>query len=239
MKVINRVLHIAALAAVPTALATQSSIQAEEESSYGVDVFECNNNLEELAFQDRQVKTHEGSVIRVCFRPNHAAMEDGVRIRSIDEFIWYMEHANGVAQQTAVQNGQVEPSLSQLECLEGGTICVLDTMLTGNFYFNEGSVLGTGHAFLTGTNQPILLKKWMFQAEFKYEFKEDEFKQDEFKQDDELTPEEEEELMRLYQEQIAALSESEAAEVQGDETSQELPSCTAPTCAEGDAAQMA
>jgi hypothetical protein len=233
MKVINRALHIAALAAVPMALATQPSTQAGEELNHGVDVFECNSNLDELSFQDRQVKMHEGSVIRVCFRPNHAAMEDGIRIRGIHEFIWDMEHANGVARQIAVENGDVEPALSQLECLEGGKICVLDTMLTGDFYFNEGSVLGAGHAFLTGTNQPTLLRKWMFQAEFKYEFK-----QDEFLQDDELTPEEEEELMRLYKEQIAALSESEVAEVQGNEPPQELSSCTAPTCAEGDTSQM-
>jgi hypothetical protein len=147
-------------------------VNAEEtavELGYGVRIYECDGNLEELSFDDRQVK-RKGSVYRICFAPNQKAEADGVGISKIDHFTFETEHDKGTALQKAIENGADDGAVTILTCGMGDSqnVCVLDTLLAAGFYRNTGSVLGTGEASMTKGAGKVELEKWLFQAKFNF-----------------------------------------------------------------------
>jgi hypothetical protein len=187
--------------------------QTAEELGYGVEVFECNNNLEELHIDDRQPK-NQGSVLRVCFRPNEKAKEDGVGIRRIEFFVWQMEHADGLAEQYGVKNGRGDDVLSMLDCEADGTLCFLDTLLGTDFYRNRGSVEGVGEATMRIGMGAVPLEKWVYQASFKMVFKGDD--------GETMTPDETKEMMAKMDEHNAVAAEMKMDTMSGGEISAEL-----------------
>jgi hypothetical protein len=179
MKVLTQiVLPVAAIAAaaasIPiTSAQTPQEIQTNKSTSemgYNVEVFECDRNLNELSLEDRH-KKNMGAVVRICFRPNQKAMDDKVHIQSVGSWHWEMEHKNGWAEYEAVKDGKGDSVLSQMECVDQGAICYLDTLLTAEFYEHKGSVMGQGWASLTAfPEEKLKLEKWMFQADFSFKF---------------------------------------------------------------------
>jgi hypothetical protein len=171
---------------------------------YGVEVAECDENLDFIAVSspDRQVKS-QGSTIRICFRPNEKARDDGIGMREVESFTWEMDHKDGTAEQVAVKNGKDDGMLSYLSCQEGSKVCFLDTLLLANFYLNSGSVLGTGVAHLTFGSEPIEIEKWMFQADFKIRFTSD---------GEEMTEEDQADLMQRLKDQEEAQQAAAAKE---------------------------
>jgi hypothetical protein len=184
-----------AATATATAIAFQqdhNNKKTAKEMGYGVEVAECDADLNWIAATspDRQTKSHQGgtsSIIRICFRPNEKARDDGIGMRMVESFTWEMEHEGGTAIQVAVKDGKDDGVLSYLNCQEEEeqqqqqqqqgssqqqTVCFLDTLLGTNFYVNAGSVLGTGVAHLAfgSGDEPIDIEKWMFQADFKIRF---------------------------------------------------------------------
>jgi hypothetical protein len=141
------------------------------EMGYRIEVAECDIDLNFIAVSspDRQVKS-QGSIVRICFRPNEKARDDGIGMRAVESFLWEMDHKDGTSLQVAVKDGKDDGMLSYLECQEGSKVCVLDTLLGANFYVNTGSVQGTGVAHLTFGSEPIEIEKWLFQADFKIRF---------------------------------------------------------------------
>ena len=134
------------------------------EMGYGIEAYECDTKLKRIPTEKRQVK-NQGSVYRICFRPNEKAREDGIHMKGVESFVWEMESKEGLVTQTAVDNGKSDGILSSLICKP--KICYLDTLLNGGFYTNPGSVEGYGYAHLTFSDEPIRVEKWMFQADFK------------------------------------------------------------------------
>jgi hypothetical protein len=215
MQVLKRTfLSLVALATAATNVSANDDAAAAvhktaKEMGYGVQVAECDADLEFIGSSspDRQAKS-QGSTMRICFRPNEKARDDGVGMRAVESFTWDMEHQDGAAVQVAVKNGKDDGMLSYLVCEEGSQVCYLDTMLTANFYVNAGSVQGTGVAHLTFGSEPIEIEKWMFQADFKIRFVSD---------GEEMSEEDQEDLMKRLKDQeeaqAAAATEGEAGEL--------------------------
>jgi hypothetical protein len=209
MQVLKRtLLPLVALAIAATNVSANDDAAAvhktAREMGYGVEVAECDENLDFIAVSspDRQVKS-QGSTIRICFRPNEKARDDGIGMREVESFTWEMDHKDGTAEQVAVKNGKDDGMLSYLSCQEGSKVCFLDTLLLANFYLNSGSVLGTGVAHLTFGNESIEIEKWMFQADFKIRFTSD---------GEEMTEEDQADLMQRLKDQEEAQQAAAAKE---------------------------
>jgi hypothetical protein len=175
-------------------------------SKYNIQVYECDRNLERLATEDRQKKI-QGVPVRICFAPGPTAEADGIGIARIDSWTWETTFkGGGSTEQQAIINGSDDGILSSIRCKEGGKLCVLDTMLTGKFYENAGTVFGAGEATFTSGAGTVPVQKDLFQVEFEFKFTHG-------PGGDEMTPEETQELLKLMSEQNAAAAASAAAGV--------------------------
>jgi hypothetical protein len=189
------------------AIATSSAAAAEDvaltrtavEMGYGVYVFECDKGLQALATEDRQRKV-QGRPVRICFQPNDVAMEDGVRIEQVDSWAWETAHEGGKARQAAVTDGRGDSVLSDLMCQDDGSLCVLDTILTGDFFKNRGSVMGEGEATLSAGTGRVPISKDIFQIDFKFTFTHG-------NGGEEMTDEEVQDIMKLLEEQEARMAQ--------------------------------
>lgn len=136
------------------------------EDGYGVVLYECDKQLQELPTAERQRKI-PGNSYRLCFAPNAKALADGVGIDKVDSFDWELQYKGGVAEQRAVINGDGDNILSVLTCNEDGKLCYLDSMLQTQFYVDAGSVLGYGVATLTGNKGQVEIERFLFPHDFK------------------------------------------------------------------------
>ena len=137
------------------------------EDGYRIEIFECDNHLDELSTENRQRKI-QGSSYRICFRPNDKALEDDIGIESITHFKWELEHKLGVTAQQAVLNNAGDNILTMLTCNDDGKLCYLDSMLTADFYVDAGSVLGYGEAIFKGNKGTVEMERYLFPHEFKF-----------------------------------------------------------------------
>jgi hypothetical protein len=137
------------------------------EEGYRIEIFECDNNLDEISTENRQRKI-QGSSYRICFRPNTKALEDGVGIESINHFKWELEHKLGITAQQAVLNNAGDNVLTMLTCNDDGKLCYLDSMLIADFYVDAGSVLGYGEAVFTGNKGTVEMERYLFPHDFKF-----------------------------------------------------------------------
>ena len=118
------------------------------ELNYGVDVYECDQNLQKLDGENLQKKNKMGQVYRVCLRPNAVASNANVGIAQVNSWKWYMDDQV----QPVVIDGQALGGIAQVQCQEGGKLCFLDSMLIASFYDNPGTVRGEGTvSFTSGT----------------------------------------------------------------------------------------
>mmetsp|Transcript_21404 Transcript_21404/g.34443 ORF Transcript_21404/g.34443 Transcript_21404/m.34443 type:complete len:209 (-) Transcript_21404:82-708(-) len=170
---------------------------AEESSNikYTVRAYECDRELRMLSTQERQRKV-QGVPVRICFSPDEEAKKNGIGIQKVDSWEWETTYDGGVAKQPAVVDGRGDGMLSDIRCNEQGDLCVLDTMLTSNFYLNPGSVFGEGMATLTSGTGPVPVQKDLFQSEFSFKFTHG-------PGGEEMTPEETQEWLKRLSEQQA------------------------------------
>ena len=154
---------------------------------YGVDVFECDDDLQLLVERQKKVP---GTTYRICYKPNHAAASAGVGIEKVTDWYWDTTYDGGYAEMQAVKNGQGDGVLSDVKCKPDGTICRLDTMLPSKFHRNVGSVVGEGVVRLT-TGQRVFTHRDLFVGDFKFSMPE-------------LSEEQLDELKKQYAEQQAA-----------------------------------
>ena len=116
---------------------------------YEVEGYQCdftNQRLSDFALgQARQ----QGSLIRVCVRPEVDARNDGIFMRSIDQFSWQRDYGGniGIVTQVAVEDGVAASNqLTQLWCTPGDAVCVFESVLLALFFRLPGSVDGSGIA---------------------------------------------------------------------------------------------
>jgi hypothetical protein len=187
------------------------------QSKYNVRAFECDEQFRMLSTEERQRKI-QGVPTRICLQPDEAALNDGITIETIEAWSWETTFEGGEARQQAVMKGRGDGMLSSTSCKDDGTLCVIDTMLTGRFYKNAGSVFGLGEVTLTSGAGTVPVQKDLFQTEFNFKFTHG-------PGGDQMSPEETQEVLKMMAEQQAgahASKEKEKSEGQDKPTSDEL-----------------
>jgi hypothetical protein len=118
-------------------------------AAYQVEGYRCdftNTPLTELELAESRA---QGTIIRVCVRPDSEARAYGIFMRSLDSFVFerYYEGSVGTVTQTAIENGSpASNQLTALYCTPGDAVCVFETILMAGFFRLPGQVEGTGIA---------------------------------------------------------------------------------------------
>jgi hypothetical protein len=91
---------------------------------------------------------NQGTVVRVCVKPDAEAEADGIKMRSIDDFTWTRPDSIPPVNQPAItgRNTPAANQLTTLDCTPGSLVCSFETILFAAFYTSPGAVLGSGVA---------------------------------------------------------------------------------------------
>ena len=118
---------------------------------YLLDGYQCNAANAELTGTDLTDTRTQGSVIRVCVRPDADAITAGITMRSLDEFTFTRDNgpagpdASDISQAAIIgYNQEATNGLTSLTCSNGLDVCVFETILFAAFYSAVGVVLGSG-----------------------------------------------------------------------------------------------
>jgi len=88
---------------------------------------------------------NQGEVVTVCVQPEEDAINDGIKMRSIDSFTFTRDNFS----QVAIVNKAAAPNLlttyEPTQC-RGYETCWFETILFANFYTSVGAVEGSGIA---------------------------------------------------------------------------------------------
>ena len=128
---------IGSISVAPKQKLTKTANQA-----YHVEGFQCDANDVQLTPTQIAATRNQGSVIKVCVRPDQTGRNDGIFMRSIDSFSFVRD---GTFTQDAVVNGAIA-SKATLDCGPGYAICSFETILFAAFYQSAGTVAGSGVA---------------------------------------------------------------------------------------------
>ena len=118
---------------------------------YLLDGYQCDANDAELIGTDLTDTRNQGSVIRVCVRPDGDAIAAGITMRSLDEFTFTRDNGpagpdvSDISQPAIIgYNTEATNGLTSLTCSNGVDVCVFETILFAAFYSAVGVVLGSG-----------------------------------------------------------------------------------------------
>ena len=114
--------------------------------AYEVVGYECDENKVSVA--DPSTPRNQGEVITVCVTPEEIAVNDGIFMRSIDNFSW--SRGEDIIQPAIENNfaaGNLLTDYSPTSC-RGTLICTFSTILFADFFFTPGQVEGAGVASL-------------------------------------------------------------------------------------------
>jgi hypothetical protein len=109
---------------------------------YLLDGYQCNDANDALTEAELAATRNQGSVIRVCVKPDAEATADGIKMRSIDEFTFTRDTISQPAITSA--NTQSDNGLTSLSCTSGADVCSFETILFAAFYTTAGTVAGSG-----------------------------------------------------------------------------------------------
>ena len=125
-------------------VAPKNKITNTANQVYLLEGYQCDANDAALAGTDLTATRNQGSVIRVCVKPNGDAVTAGIKMRSLDEFTF--SRNGGVISQEAIVGYNLEATngLTSLTCSNGVDVCSFETILFAAFYSNVGVVLGSG-----------------------------------------------------------------------------------------------
>jgi len=99
------------------------------EKDYGAEAYLC-DPANPLVSLDGTTFT-QGSVVKVCVKPDQASIDDGLFLNFIDSFSW----VRGAIEQPAVAAGlQADNGLTQFSCAPGAAVCSFVSMLYADFY---------------------------------------------------------------------------------------------------------
>jgi hypothetical protein len=106
--------------------------------------FLCNAQNEEI--DPYKYPLAMGDSARVCVRPSDYALDEGIKIRSIDSFTWARKEFE-VSQAAVTSNAQEAPE-TEIFCRQGEDTCAFQTKLKDDFYGFRGIVSGEGFVWL-------------------------------------------------------------------------------------------
>jgi hypothetical protein len=87
-----------------------------------------------------------GQVARICVKPTGLALNDNVKMRSIDYFTWTRSDLE-LSQEAIVTNEEAVPR-TEIFCVRGEEICAFETKLEKPFFASVGAVGGSGVVWL-------------------------------------------------------------------------------------------
>jgi hypothetical protein len=109
---------------------------------YLLDGYQCNGANEGLVEDELTATRNQGSVIRVCVKPQAEAATAGIFMRSLDDFTF---SRNSISQPAIIgYNEAATNGLTSLSCGNGFPLCSFDTILFAAFYSTTGVVVGSG-----------------------------------------------------------------------------------------------
>jgi hypothetical protein len=111
---------------------------------YTAEGFLCDSNNQRLDPYSHPLTF--GQVARVCVTPTGLALNDNVKIRSIDYFTWGRQDL-GLSQEAILTNEQAV-SGTEIICVRGQEICAFETLLEKPFFDSVGGVGGSGVVWL-------------------------------------------------------------------------------------------
>jgi hypothetical protein len=111
---------------------------------YLLDGYQCDDANDALTGTDLTDTRNQGSVIRVCVKPDTDAVAAGITMRSLDVFT-FSRNAGSITQEAIIgYNEEATNGLTSLTCSNGAAVCFFETILFAAFYSNVGVVLGSG-----------------------------------------------------------------------------------------------
>jgi hypothetical protein len=124
--------------------------------AYQVEGYLCDYNNIELSEAKKGAARNQGSILRVCVRPDEEARKDEIYMRYIDTFTWQRDYEGsiGILTQPAVEDREAANNgLTDLECIPGSEVCAFETILFASMFRTPGAVTGAGIASMQfGTN---------------------------------------------------------------------------------------
>jgi hypothetical protein len=110
---------------------------------YLLDGYQCDAANDELTGTDLSDTRNQGSIIRVCVKPDTEAFAAGIKMRSLDEFTFTRDDT--IIQEAIVgYNQESNNGLTSLTCSNGIDVCFFETILFAAFYSSAGVVSGSG-----------------------------------------------------------------------------------------------
>ena len=82
----------------------------------------------------------QGQSIRVCVTPTPEVLEQGFRMRQLEEFVYRREIPFSI-RQDAIEGGAAD-ELTVLACRPGSVVCAFETLLFADFFASEGVISG-------------------------------------------------------------------------------------------------
>jgi hypothetical protein len=111
---------------------------------YLLDGFQCDDANDPLTGTDLTGTRNQGSVVRVCVKPDVDAVAAGITMRSLDVFT-FSRNAGSISQEAIIgYNEEATNGLTSLTCSNGVPLCFFETILFAAFYTDVGVVLGSG-----------------------------------------------------------------------------------------------
>lgn len=90
---------------------------------------------------------NQGESVRVCVKPTSEVMKRGGYLKFIDQFAFEQEGREQVAIRSGAR-GTAADKLTEVSCIAGSELCAFETLLSAQFFTEEGTVFGAGTAYL-------------------------------------------------------------------------------------------
>ena len=122
-------------------VAPKDQLLSTAAQAYTVQGYMCDFGTDTLA--DTSTALTQGSLITVCVKPNQDGIDDGIKMRSIDSFIWTRGATSqaAIATNTAASNSLT--TYDSADCI-GLNYCQFSSILFAEFYATSGLVSGSG-----------------------------------------------------------------------------------------------
>jgi hypothetical protein len=122
-------------------------------NEYSLEGFQCDQQNAPLSEEELLEARNQGSIIRICVRPDETARDDSVYMKSIVSFRFTREFENPTQNppvvQIAVEDEQEAGNhLTSLYCEAGMLVCAFESILFAAFYRDPGMIQGSGTALM-------------------------------------------------------------------------------------------
>jgi hypothetical protein len=127
--------------------------------AYQVEGYLCDYNNVELSDVKKASVKNQGSILRVCVRPDAEARDQQVYMKYIDSFAWQRDFggAIGIVFQPAVEDREAAGNgLTELYCISGQEVCAFETILYASMFQTPGMVSGSGIASMQFGTDPMV-----------------------------------------------------------------------------------